>query len=55
MHQAVAAEKGRAQSKARQDGELQQKLHSLDGEEADVVLWIGQDGSVALRSIVVGT
>lgn len=55
VHQAVAAEKGRAQSKARRDGELQQKLHSLDGEEADVVLWIGQDGSVALRSIVVGT
>jgi hypothetical protein len=53
VRRAVAAEKRHAQSKGSHSGDLQEKLQSLDGEEADVVLWLGQDGSVVLRSIVV--
>lgn len=33
--------------------EVRRKLETLDAEESDVVCWVGKDGRIALRSILV--
>lgn len=56
MHSGTLADLSRiTEGKLEVTAEAKKALQSLEGEESDVVAWLGNDGTLALRSILVSS
>jgi uncharacterized membrane protein len=53
LRQIIAVETGNGDNSLSM--EVKKMMKALEGEESDVVAWVGTDGTIALRSIVVCT
>lgn len=42
-----------AEGRRKLPGGVRKVLEGLEGDEADLILWVGEDGAVGLRSILV--
>lgn len=53
VHKAALAELEAFKDKRTLSAETHKKLQALQGDESDLVMWVGDDGSVVLKSILV--
>jgi len=53
IHKAVLAELEAFKDKRTLSAETHKRLQALQDDESDLVMWVGDDGSVVLKSIVV--